>query len=466
MIHLSIGAASDVGLLRTQNQDCAFVSERVVALADGMGGPPGGDVASLVAIEALRAAVADPEVETLVEAIEVANLAVWDRAAARELRGMGTTLCALALIDNGSNGDDGDGDGDGSDALIALANVGDSRIYLLRDDELTLKTEDHSLVEELLREGRITAEEAAAHGQRNIVTRALGIAPNVDVDSWDIEPAVGDRYLLCSDGLFNEVPDQRVAAALRRYADPDETAHHLVELANQAGGRDNITCVVVDVVEGAPAASTPASLGDRIIVPRPDTVDDLAGFRAAAPFPDADRDGESDNRRGDRDSERSMLPEIIARSSSARIFTWRLVAFLVAVVAVFFVAAAAVVWYAQSGFFVSVDDNDEIAVFEGRPGGFLWFEPQLVESTGVDIDDLTDVLRGTVEAEPEFATFDEARRFLANLAEQLDRVSPTTTTTRPGATTTTRPGSGTTRPTTTTRPTATTRSTATTSQAP
>jgi PPM family protein phosphatase len=101
----------------------------------------------------------------------------------------------------------------------------------------------------MVREGRLTAEEAQLHGQRNIVTRAIGIAESVEVDAWDLEPHVGDRFLLCSDGLFNEVPEARIASTLRSYDDPTETAHELVDLANQAGGRDNITCIVVDVVD-------------------------------------------------------------------------------------------------------------------------------------------------------------------------------------------------------------------------
>lgn len=433
MIHLSVGAASDVGRLRNQNQDCAFVSDRVVALADGMGGPPAGDVASLVAVEALRAAMADPDISTLAEAVEWANTTVWERAAARELRGMGTTLCAMALVHDGD---------DGEPPRMALANVGDSRIYLLRDGNLELRTEDHSLVEEMVRDGRITAEEAVAHGQRNIVTRAIGIAEDVEVDSWEFEPEIGDRYLLCSDGLFNEVPEARLGAALRNYADPTETAHHLVDLANQGGGRDNITCVVVDIADGPATALDTASLGERIIVPRPDTVGDMAGFRAASPAITRGTDeyldaGVADS--GDEDvDDRSMLPDVEAvPPTQSRLFTLRTALFFLAVVAVFAVAAGAVVWYGRSGYFVSVAPDDEIAVFQGRPGGLLWFEPTLVESTGVDIDELTPVLRETVEAEPEFASFDEARRFLANLADQLDRADDTSTTTSTTSTTTT-----------------------------
>ncbi len=430
MIHLDTGAQSHVGRLRDKNQDCAFVSAHVVAIADGMGGPPGGDVASLIAVQALREALADPAITTLADAFRHANASVWEAAADRDLRGMGTTMCAVALIDDGS--------GEGPPRL-AIANVGDSRIYLLRDGDLELRTEDHSLVEEMVRDGRLTPEEALAHGQRNIVTRAIGIAPDVEVDSWAHDAEVGDRYLLCSDGLFNEVEESRIAATLRRLADPDEAAAELVSLANQGGGRDNITCAVVDVVGGATPESSSA-YGDRVIVPRPDAVADLAGFLAAAPEGEVRSDAaRHPGAGGDEDDDgRSMLPAVdLDTAPRSRLVTWRTGVFVLAVVGVFVVAAFAVVWYGNSGYFVDVDDDGAIAVFEGRPGGFLWFEPSIVESTGVDVDDLTPVLRDSVAARPEFSTFDDARRYLANLADQLDRARPTTTTTVPSDPTTT-----------------------------
>ena len=164
---------------------------------------------------------------------------------------MGTTLCALALVQ-----------GDGYEAL-GVVNVGDSRLYILKEGELEQITEDHSLVATLERQGRLTRAEAAVHPQRNIVTRALGIDSKVMVDSWEIAPVSGDRYLLCSDGLFNEIDDNRIAATLRKLADPTEAANELVRLANEAGGRDNITCVVVDVLGdvGEPVTSD----GQRIL---------------------------------------------------------------------------------------------------------------------------------------------------------------------------------------------------------
>ena len=154
-----------------------------------------------------------------------------------EKRGMGTTITAVALVRK-----------DGED-LLALANVGDSRVYRLQDGELLQLTDDHSLVEEMVREGKLTREEAEVHPQRSIITRALGMEPEIEVDWWELIPYRGDRLLLCSDGLTNELSDDRIAATLRQVADPQEAARDLVRQARAEGGGDNITVVVVDVVD-------------------------------------------------------------------------------------------------------------------------------------------------------------------------------------------------------------------------
>src|SRR5690606_37334757 len=167
-----------------------------------------------------------------------ANVAILERALADPtLRGMGTTLCVLALVE-----------ADGEERL-AIANVGDSRIYVFANGELEQMTDDHSLVAALVREGRITEEEAEGHPQRNILTRALGMDSDVTVDAWEVVPLVGERWLLCSDGLFNEVSVDQMGAVLRRLADPQGAAAELVRLANDGGGRDNITVLVVDIVD-------------------------------------------------------------------------------------------------------------------------------------------------------------------------------------------------------------------------
>ncbi|MGH9067420.1 MAG: Stp1/IreP family PP2C-type Ser/Thr phosphatase, partial [Acidimicrobiales bacterium] len=261
MTTLRAGSATDVGRVRRINQDRALESASLFAVADGMGGHVGGEVAAQTAIDGLRAAweAAGPDphrAEALVGAVQDANRAVWGRALAdQDLRGMGTTLTAVALVDQGE-GDE-----------LALANVGDSRAYLLSAGQLTQLTADHSLVAEAVRSGELSAEEALSHPKRHILTRVLGLEPEVDVDAWRMAPVAGDRILLCSDGLFNEVEEADLAGVLAGISDPAEAAATLVALARDHGGSDNITVVVVDVVDvsgakGAPAAGATASSGE------------------------------------------------------------------------------------------------------------------------------------------------------------------------------------------------------------
>ena len=242
MTTLRSGAATHVGRVRANNQDSALTNDetQLYGVADGMGGHKGGEVASAMAVALATEHSAERNLDGLKHAARVANRAIFEKSGSDpELHGMGTTLVALQLI-QGPEGDE-----------IAWINVGDSRVYLMRDDELRQLSHDHSLVEDLVRDGRITAEEAKVHPQRNILTRALGIDLDVDVDGASLLPLAGDRFLLCSDGLFNEVSLDQMSAVLRRLVDPDEAAAELVRLANEGGGRDNITVVLVDVIDDA-----------------------------------------------------------------------------------------------------------------------------------------------------------------------------------------------------------------------
>ena len=166
-----------------------------------------------------------------------------------ELSGMGTTVTAIALLENAD------------EPLLSIANVGDSRTYRFTASGLEQLTEDHSVIGELMRDGRITAEEALQHRHRSVITRALGVEPSVDVDIIEVIPSPGDRYLLCSDGLYSEVADSAIASILRRFADPKEACEELMAAAMR-GGRDNITVVIVDVVDDAdPAYQASLALG-------------------------------------------------------------------------------------------------------------------------------------------------------------------------------------------------------------
>jgi len=244
------GAATDVGRVRTNNEDSMVVSRHLFAVADGMGGHQGGEVASDLALQTLESTFTESTTEGLLEAARGANDAVYERGSSDpQLHGMGTTLVAIAPMDD-------------ADA-VAWINVGDSRLYLLRDGDLTQVSEDHSLVQEAVRAGDLSPEEAQVHPQRNIVTRALGLDPDVAIDGDRIDCVSGDRYLLCSDGLFDYVENARISATLRRLDDPTEAAQELVRLANEAGGRDNITVVVVDATSDDDAAGAASMLIDK-----------------------------------------------------------------------------------------------------------------------------------------------------------------------------------------------------------
>jgi protein phosphatase len=228
-------SGSHTGRIRDNNEDSVFPEssgkteeELVVAVADGMGGHVGGEIASRLAIEAV-ALRTDISIDDRVTA---ANESIIAEAVNRpELRGMGTTLTAGHFSPSGA---------------LTIAHVGDSRAYLLRTGILKQLTHDHSVVAEYLRAGSIRPEDAATHPQRSMLTRALGLYADVDVDTAELLVHPSDRLLFCSDGLTNMVPEQSVAETLSP-GTPEEAVWALIEAANQAGGHDNISLVVVDV---------------------------------------------------------------------------------------------------------------------------------------------------------------------------------------------------------------------------
>jgi len=229
---------TDTGRQRRDNEDNAYARAPVFVVADGMGGAQAGEVASRIAIEAFEHGLPDagsPE-ERLRTRVQEANHQIYERSRAdRQRAGMGTTLTA-AYVD---------------DAHVAIAHVGDSRAYLFRDGTLQRLTQDHSLVDELVRRGKLTEEQAAEHPQRSIITRALGPEPDVEVDTWTYPARAGDVILLCSDGLTSMISEERVRETLVAHDNLDEAADALIHEANEAGGRDNITVVLFRLEEVA-----------------------------------------------------------------------------------------------------------------------------------------------------------------------------------------------------------------------
>ncbi len=389
-MRLITGAATDVGRVREGNEDAYLVDDAMglVAVADGMGGHRAGEVASATALEALRAAITHGR--PLRESMQDANEAVFTKSLTdEELRGMGTTLTAATLVTGGT---------------VLVGHVGDSRAYLLHDGELRQVTVDHSLVEELVREGRLTADEAAVHPQRSIITRALGVDASVEVDVYPVELAPGDRLLLCSDGLTGMVQAETIAATLRREEDPARAAAALIDAANVAGGEDNITAVVVAVTDDPPLRAVPES-----VEPIEATV-----VEEEQPPPEP---GER-RRRGAR--------------GVGRVLLWAL-----PIVVVLGVAVGAVGWYARRSYYVDLHQG-RVTVFKGVPGGLAGWDPTIARRTAIAADQLRPADLAAVKDREKFSSLDDANAFVARIRANTTTTTTTTTpptTTVPGATT-------------------------------
>lgn len=265
MMYANAAAATHVGQIREGNEDAYLCRDGLYFVADGMGGHSAGEVASDIAVTTLSELLSKVvhnglTADDLAAAVRHANTAILTEAMRdRAKAGMGTTLTGLAVADS-----------ERRRALVA--NVGDSRTYLWRHGELRQITKDHSHVQSLVDRGAITRAEARVHYQRNIVLRAMGIDPDLDVDVFELDIEDGDRFIVCSDGLVDEADDDAIEIAIRTSSGPEDLAQALVTLANDNGGRDNVTVVVVDFSDGpAPVASPASNVSDEtvaIVVPR------------------------------------------------------------------------------------------------------------------------------------------------------------------------------------------------------
>ncbi|HEX5800164.1 MAG TPA: Stp1/IreP family PP2C-type Ser/Thr phosphatase [Gaiellaceae bacterium] len=259
---------SDTGRRRRRNEDSYVCEPPLFAVADGMGGAQAGEVASRLAAAVLQEVNGEQLSRgAIAELIQEANRRVFQRsnedAAAS---GMGTTL-TVALVE--------------SSDTVAIGHVGDSRAYRVRDGRLEQLTEDHSLVGEMMRSGKLSAEEAEAHPQRSVITRALGTEPDVDVDTFTVETEPGDVFLLCSDGLTTMVPDREILSLLDASGgDLERAARRLVEAANRSGGEDNITVVVFEIAETDAEQTVRLPAAAASAAAEPDLEDTLTGLEA------------------------------------------------------------------------------------------------------------------------------------------------------------------------------------------
>jgi protein phosphatase len=384
-VRLAIGRTTDTGQLRSNNEDAFLVDDAhaLYAVADGMGGHRGGEVASRTAIEGLRAAFASGS--AIDEAIVRANQAVISKAVGdAELTGMGTTLTAVTIAGPGE---------------LLIGHVGDSRAYLVHDGTLTRLTDDHSLVEELVRDGRLTPEQAESHPQRAIVTRALGVDPDVDVDLYPVHVVDGDRLLICSDGLTTMVRERDVERIARTERDPQHTADALVAAANEAGGDDNITVIVIDVLESDAQASAP--------------VDGSGASPVAESAPVVEERADV-----------TQPPK--PRRRPMRAFL-RALLVIVPILLILGVGVGVVGWYARGSYFVGTAGN-EVVIYKGVPGGVLGWNPTIDQRTGIKINQLTPVDAEHVGSKTARGSHATAEAYVDRLRSSIAATSTTTTT--------------------------------------
>ena len=398
---------SDVGRVRSGNEDALLIGRTVFAVADGMGGHRGGEVASAEALEPLRALdgrpfpSSDAAMLALTEAVVTANTTVVQRSHDEsELTGMGTTLTGVLVT--------------GREAL--LVHVGDSRAYLLRDGHLRQLTEDHTLVQALIDQGRITRDDVATHPHRSVITRAIGVSEDVEIDSQRLTLHDGDRLVLCSDGLSVVVDDDAIADTVRRHS-PGETAERLIDLANAAGGPDNITVLVIAVDGGTdPDATTklPRTIRIRTDTPASDTrewADRFSDLGDRSPAPGARGGGSAG--RSSRRAERPSRPRLLGGTFD-RVALKLVVAAITVVLLVSAVLLGARV-IIDRAYLVGVVD-EEIVIFRGFD---VQFGPidllQVHERTGVTLDRIQPALHPVYEAGRPAADLGDARRIVRNI---------------------------------------------------
>jgi len=396
---------TDAGRKRRRNEDSFVREPPLFAVADGMGGAQAGEVASRLAAAAFRefheADELDPE-ERVATIIQEANRRIYERARSdAQASGMGTTITA-ALVSGDS---------------VAIGHVGDSRAYRLRAGKLEQLTEDHSLVADLVRSGRLTPEEADTHPQRSVITRALGTDPEVDVDTFTVEAETGDLFLLCSDGLTTMVDDQQIAQMVANADSLEHATKALVKAANRAGGEDNVT-VVLFRLEGEPASIEDTAVAAPNGRGEADLEDTLSGLEvpaalAASPAAvlERDEDGETQawGRPLDEEKPQRKPAKPPKRPRWGRRIFWSVLglAFVLAVIAAAF-------WALSRANFIGADEDGNVVVYQGVPwalgGGVDLFRARYVSR-----------LQAVQLAEPErkslfnhdLISYDEARDRLA-----------------------------------------------------
>ncbi|HEV3284124.1 MAG TPA: Stp1/IreP family PP2C-type Ser/Thr phosphatase [Solirubrobacteraceae bacterium] len=351
-------AGTDTGRQRRANEDSLLARSPLFVVADGMGGAQAGEVASRIAVESFRPGLEDsskPEAALATLAI-AANSRIHELSHSNaEHAGMGTTLTAVYV----------------GDSEVAIAHVGDSRAYCLRAGELLRLTDDHSLVDELMRQGRLTPEEAVEHPQRSVITRALGPEGTVEVDTRSFRARAGDVYLLCSDGLTTMLDEEEIAEVLRSHPVLRDAGETLIAKANEAGGRDNITVVLLRLEE----VGSGASPGDGVEPGEHATMIGVPAVAAPGPAPVTPRRP----RRPDASSRRAPTP-------AARRRRIRRAGALAAVLVVLALLGSGAYLALQSVYFIGTNQRGLVTLYQGipfrLPGNLALYSSRYVSGVG------------------------------------------------------------------------------------
>lgn len=409
-----IGAKTDVGRRREVNEDSFLVHEPLFVVADGMGGHVAGDIASSTAVDTIKeesSSASAEDMNTLARLVLGANSRIWEKAQSDPtLRGMGTT-CTLLMLDSSS---------------AHIAHVGDSRAYLLREGKLTQVTEDHTLVGRMVKEGRLSADEAERHPQRSIVTRALGVDSEVEVDLMTVDLQEGDRILICSDGLSSMIDSDAIASVLTKESDPQVAAERLIDAANEAGGEDNITVVIVDIgggdSKGAGAtamskrvdtAESPKSAPSPTAAPPSSEMTYASGgaITAAPPKVDQSLEERDDTARDEDDHD----------ERPARTWPRKLVVALFIMVLLGVGAFFGVRYLLGNSWFVGVNDEGFVTVYEGIPEEVAGLRlNEEIEISDIRATELPDFLSDNLADGIRKDSLEDARAQITNLESQVE----------------------------------------------
>ena len=371
---VSCGASTHVGKVRKNNQDSFGFNDYLFVVADGMGGHLGGEVASDLAVKTvinvfessgkLKRKKIKRNQSGLLDAVEQANHQIIQTATEdSSLKGMGTTLCAVML-----------GVQENESPAFVIANIGDSRVYQFSNENLKQTTEDHSLVADLVRAGELTTQEAARHPQRNVLTRALGIDAASKTDIYELAINDGDKYLLCSDGLFNELSEVRITEILTKISDPQIASEMLVNEAVEAGGHDNVTAMVLTV------QSTFINKNEL--------------------------------------TKTKLNPNIKMKGKNRkRKINWRVAGFFLTLFTFIGIGIGSMWIYAHQGWYVGAY-QEKVEIFQGRPEGLLWFQPRIIGIDGPSISTLRELDQSLVLEVIEVSSRQEAEDVVNRLEQR------------------------------------------------